>query len=132
LFSVLTVGDKNYRLSLLATNKFFFDDAKNPAQRVAKIIGKRIVNGGVVQYSLHDGSTIISKNAMAVNDSIYLDTSQKMLKHVALETGATVFITSGRYVGLSGKITGRKDTQKIIVQIDDKEATLPASNVVAQ
>jgi small subunit ribosomal protein S4e len=132
LFSSLTVGDKSYRLSLLATNKFFFDDAKDASKRVCKIIGKRLVNGGQVQYSLHDGSSIVGKADMAVNDSVYLDNSQKMLKHVALDTGATVFITSGRYVGLTGKVTGRKDSTKVIVKIDEQEATLPASNVVAQ
>lgn len=131
LFSILTVGDKSYRLSILPTNKFTFEETKETSQRLCKVTGKRLVNGGKTQLTLHDGSSVIAKNDIAVDDSLYLDNSQKIVKHVALKSGVTAFIMSGRYVGKQGKISAVAD-KTVTIKVDDKEVTLPSSNVVAQ
>lgn len=132
LFGVLSVGDKNYRLSLLPTNKFFFEETKDATKRVSKIIGKRLVDGGKVQINLYDGTSVIGKSEMKVGDSLYVDNSQKIVKHVSLSAGAEVFIIAGKYTGISGKAKA-VDAGKVVITLEDKrEVTLPAYNVVAQ
>ena len=131
LFGVLNVGDKHYRLSLLPTNKFFFEEVKEGNKRLTKIIRKSLVYGGKVQVGLSDGSAVIGKAEMKINDSIYLDNSQKVIQHVPLKSGSNIFVIAGRYSGNSGKVVSYENG-KVKVQVKDKEATLPASNVIAQ
>lgn len=131
LFNILTVGDKSYRLSILPTNKFAFEETKETKSRLCKIIGKRLVNKGKQQLSLHDGSSVIGKSEMKVDDTLYLDDSQKIVKHVALKSGVSAFIVAGRYVGKQGKVSN-VEGKKVTVKVDDMEVTLPSSNVYAQ
>ena len=125
------MGDKSYRLSILPTNKFFFEETKDTDKRMCKVIGKRLFNGGKIQASLHDGSSVIVKNDIAVDDTLYLDNAQKIVKHVALKAGVTAFVISGRYVGKQGKVSA-VENKKVTLKVDDKEVTLPSSNVIAQ
>ncbi len=131
IFSILTVGDKNYRLSLLPTNKFFFEETKEAEKRACKVIGKRLVNSGKIQLSLHDGSSVIGKADMNVGDTLYLNSEQKIVKHVPLDAGVQVFVIQGRYVGKSGKIIEVKG-KTLSIKIEDKEVTLPSDGVIAQ
>lgn len=103
LFNILE-ADKSYVLSLSTTGKFFFEETKDNKIRLCKITGKTLVKDGKVQYHLHDGSNVISKDKLAIGDSVYLDMSGKIVKHKSLDKGSQAFIISGKYTGMSGKV----------------------------
>lgn len=99
LFNLLE-ADKVYRLSILPTNKFFFEEVKEKDTRLVKVINKKLVKGGNIQISLHDGTNIISKEkSIKVGDSLYLDANNKIKKHLPLEKGKKVFLIGGKFIG---------------------------------
>lgn len=128
LFSIFE-ADKIYRLTLLPTGKFSFEETKNK-ERLCKIIGKTILPGNKVQLNLHDGSNVISKEKVAVEDSLYLDFSGKIKSSAVLEKGKKAFIIAGKYIGQEGKIESVED-KKVSIKFDSVSTELPAREVVA-
>src|SRR3989344_9276406 len=118
LFNILE-ADKSYRLNLLPTGKFFFEESKDK-ERLCKIIGKKLLSYGI-QYNMHDGSNIISKDKLAVGDSVYLDFSGKVKSHVALGKGKEFLVISGKYSGSKGKIDSVSEDKRVLVKLSDKE-----------
>ena len=103
LFNILEAG-KSYTLTLLPTKRFTFKETPIKEGRLCKVVNKRLVSNGKIQFNLHDGSNIITKEKIKIGDSIYLDLSGKILKHIPLEKGKKVLIYKGKYMGLYGKI----------------------------
>ncbi len=123
-------ADKVYRLSLLPTGKFTFVETKEKDVRLCKIIGKTLTKGNTIQTHLHDGTNIVSKEAFAIGDSVYLDKDNKVKKHVALGKGKEGFVISGKYAGAQGtisSITGKK----ITVSLKEGNAMLDEAAVIA-
>lgn len=131
IFNILTIGDKHYTLSITKTNKFFFEETKDANKRLCKITSKRLVSGGKIQYGLHDGAAIIGKNDLQINDSLYLDDSQKVVRHIPFKEGSSVFVFAGRYVGLPGKVISTNGRISKI-KIEKQEVSLPNSNLIVQ
>jgi small subunit ribosomal protein S4e len=130
LFNVFEAGEL-YVLKILPTRKFFFEKDNNKSVRLCKVMGKTILPKGAVQLNLHDGSNLISKEKISMGDSVYLDFSGKMKKHVALEKGSKAFVMSGKYTGQSGTIESMNG-KKVMIKLKDKEAELPSFEVIAQ
>lgn len=130
IFNLFEAG-KVYVLSLLPTGKFVFEEASNSKTRLCKVINKKLIKNSQVQLNLHDGTNILTKEKIKVGDSVYLDLEGKMGKHVPLEKGKDAFIISGKYLGLSGKISSVKEN-KVLVKLKEKEVELPSGNVVAK
>lgn len=127
LFNIFK-ADKEYILKLSPTRKFFFEETKDSKERLCKVIGKKLLSEGRVQLNLHDGTNIIGDNKVKVGDSIYLDSSNKMKKHVAPEKGKEVFVASGRYEGQDGKIVEVKD-KNILIKFKEGSSALRLENV---
>ena len=77
---------------------------------------------------MHDGSNIISKDKLAIGDSVYLDMSGKLVKHKSLDKGASVLIISGKYSGTNGKIDSMVDN-KVSISFNGGKAVLEKSAV---
>ena len=105
LFNVLD-AEKKYKLTILPTGKFALEETKEKNDRLCKVVNRRLLGKGEIQLNLHDGTNLVSKDKINVGDSLYLDFSGKVKKHLKLEKGADAFIISGRYVGTIGKIEG--------------------------
>ncbi len=129
LFHILE-ADKAYQLSLSPAGRFIFVETK-AKDRLAKILGRSLISGGKIQIHLHDGTNIIGKKEHAVQDSLYLDISNKPVKHVAFGKGSKVFATAGKYIGQEGKIVSY-EAGVCTVQFPEIKATIPARMVVAQ
>ncbi|MDO8563727.1 MAG: hypothetical protein Q7R87_01840 [Nanoarchaeota archaeon] len=127
LFNILE-ADKNYLLSLSPTGKFHFEESKESKTRLCKITGKNLIKSGKIQFNLHDGSNIISKDKLAIGDSVYLDMSGKLVKHKSLDNGASVLIISGKYSGTNGKIDSMADN-KVSISFNGGKAVLEKSAV---
>lgn len=123
-------ADKSYVLTLLPTNKFAFEDSKEKDIRLCKVINKRLISKGLFQLNLHDGSNVLTKDKISVGDSVYLDFAGKIKKHVSLEKGKEVFIISGKYTGLKGKVEA-EDHKKITVKFKEASAVLDNSSMIA-
>lgn len=101
-------ADKPYRLSLLPTKKFTFEEVKSKdvskELRLVKVTNKRLVRGGKIQLNLHDGSNILTSDNVSVNDSLYLDSEGKIRKHIKLEKGKEAMVIAGKHAGKAGTI----------------------------
>ena len=122
LFYIFQAG-KDYVLKLSPTRKFFLEETKDGKERLCKVIGKRLVADNKVQINLHDGTNVIGDSKIKVGDSVYLDFSSKIKRHVSPEKGKEVFITGGRYEGQSGKIVDIKD-KKLSIKFKEGSAVL--------
>ena len=122
-------ADKAYVLKLSQTRKFFFEETKDSKERLCKIIGKRLVSGNKIQLNLHDGTNLLWDKKANVGDSVYLDLSGKIKKHISPEKGREVFIISGRYEGQHGKIVNIQD-RKISVKFKENSSVLGLGNLI--
>lgn len=129
LFHLLQ-AEKTYQLSLLPSGRFTFVEHKGK-ERLAKIMSRTLVAGKKLQLNLHDGTNVIGKSDMHVGDSLYLDSKNKIMKHVQLGKGSTVFIMSGSYTGQTGKLTARAGNQ-ITVQLPAGTNIITQAQAVAQ
>ena len=132
LFNLLE-ADKSYFLTLLPTKKFSLSPSKTSDTTLCKITNKKILSKDKIQLNCHDGTNLISKDKISVGDSVHIDFSGKIKKHIILEKGKSIFIMSGKYVGLEGKIESKKG-KKIEINIDKKEipTTLNEYQIIAK
>lgn len=128
LFNVLEAG-KTYVLKLSPTRKYFLEETKDGKERLCKVVGKKLVSGNKVQLNLHDGTNLLGDNKIKIGDSLYLDFSCKIKKHVSLEKGKEVFVTAGRYEGQSGKVSDVQD-KKVIVKFKEGSSTLDIESII--
>ncbi|MCH7568254.1 MAG: hypothetical protein IIA87_02430 [Nanoarchaeota archaeon] len=129
LFNVLEIG-KKYRLTILPTGKFSFEEIKDSV-RLCKIINKKILRGKKIQLNFHDGTNILSNENINIGDSIELDFDGKIRKVISFEKGKNSFVISGRSVGLIGVVKGL-GSRKVIIKFkdSDKEVELDKSHVI--
>lgn len=131
LFNIFEAG-KTYTLTLLPTGKFFFEEAKDPAIRLCKIINKTLIKKNKIQLNLHDGSNVISDEKVSIGDSLFLDSQGKIKKHLLLQKEKPILIISGKYIGLKGKILSL-DGKTITLHLSNKEkpVQLNQSQIIA-
>lgn len=73
--------------------------------KICKITGKTVVNGGKIQYNLHDGRNIISDRNYGTKDSLVISLpEQKVVEHLKFEEGSLGLITTGKNAGTVAKI----------------------------
>lgn len=109
LFDTITIvpEKKSYRLELNETGKFVVHEIKEAesGKKVAKIVDKKILNGGKVQLNMNDGSNFISDLKCNVNDSIVIDFKKKKAeKCLPMHEKAKVFVFDGKHTGKRGTI----------------------------
>lgn len=117
-------ADKTYRLSLLSTGRFVFKELTKPEDFLHKVIGKKTVKKGRTQLNLHDGTNLITKEKIAIGDSLYLNAKGKITSHIPLEKGREVFITAGKHLGTIGKIRERNNNRVNVELQGGRTATL--------
>ena len=127
LFNILE-ADKRYSLGLLPTGRFIFEPTK-ASTRLCKIIGKKILNHGVQQYNLHDGTNFVSKDKYVVGDSIEVDLENKVKKVHKMEKGKEIFVFDGRSAGKKG-IIHQMEGKKLEVKFENRSVTLNSSHVM--
>lgn len=127
LFNLLQ-ADKTYVLKLSPTRKFFLEETKEVKERICKVIGKKLLPKKKIQINLHDGTNMIGDNKIKIGDSLYIDFSGKIKKHISPGKGGEVFIIAGKYEGQDGKITEVQD-KKISIKFKDNSAVLNLENI---
>jgi len=128
LFNIFEAG-KTYILKLSPTRKFFFEETKDSKERLCKVIGKKVLSGKKVQINLHDGTNVFGDNKINTGDSVYLDLSNKIKRHISPEKGKEVFVISGRYEGQHGKIADVQN-KKMLIKFKENSSTLDLKNLI--
>lgn len=123
-------ADKHYYLSLSPIGKIILVPSKDK-NRICKVVGKKILKGGKVQFNLHDGSNVLSKENISINDTLLLAPEGKIKDKVSFTKGKKAVITSGKHAGSSGKIEDIMDNQvKILFDNKEGSAIVDSSRVV--
>lgn len=120
LFNLLEAG-KTYRLNLLPTKKFSLEETKEKDQRLCKVIGRKLLSKGQIQLNLHDGTNIITKDKISVGDTVYIDLSNKIKKHISLDKATNILVYKGSYAGRKAKIESIKN-KMVKIKVEGKEA----------
>ena len=131
LFNLLEAG-KTYVLKLSPVRKFFLEETKEKDERLCKVIGKTLLKNKKIQLNLHDGTNLIGDSKIKIGDSLYLDLSGKIKKHVSLEKGGEAFIFSGKYAGQSGKVVDVQDKTATIKFKEGSSTILPIKILIIQ
>lgn len=125
--SIPKIG-KSYRV-ILTKKGLGLVEVKDDKLKICKIVGKRLVKGGKIQISLHDGRNLLpDENKYKTGDSVLIELPhQKLIDHLKLEKGNLVLILSGKNrgeVGVIKKIIERRfmtERGKVICKVKDKE-----------
>ncbi len=129
LFNIFE-ADKKYKLVLTENGRFDFVETKDN-ERLCKIIGKKIVNGGKTQLNLHDGTNVISDKDYQIGDSVYLSFDGKITKSLKMEKGKECLIIKGKYLGKTAKINS-VEGQFVEVTFNDTKTKLNKRGVIVQ
>ena len=132
VFDVITLGNggKNYRLDIV-NGKFKLKEvsAAESTKKIAKIVGKRTLEGKKVQMNLDDGQNFLVKDKFAVGDSAVISFKEnKVEKVLALKEGANIEVIGGKHIGETGKVVGFKKLAKgkmILTKLKHGEVELP-------
>ncbi len=126
--------NENFRLIINENNKYSLKKISNEESKIkpCKIINKTIIKKGKIQLNLYDGRNIIvDKNDYKVGDTILLDLDKnKIVDHLKLAKGSTIYILDGKYIGYIGKLqdvvieSGMKANKIIFTKDKDKFETL--------
>ncbi|MCX6694930.1 MAG: 30S ribosomal protein S4e [Candidatus Altiarchaeota archaeon] len=92
-------------------------------KKLCRIVDKKVVNGGKVQYNLHDGSNVLSDKKFKVGDTLVLELpSMKITESIEYAKGCTVVIVNGRHTGAAGtidEITEGTKSRKSLTKVGD-------------
>jgi len=116
LFDVLAIPEvkKYYRVTLDTKGRLVLKeiDEKESTIKVSKIVGKKLIAKGKMQFNLHDGKNIIADKEAKVGDSFVLTLPKLEIKEVLpLKEGMNVFLARGKHSGGKGvlkKIAGHE------------------------
>jgi small subunit ribosomal protein S4e len=118
-----------YLVLLDENNHFILKKIKKEqaGQKVSKITGRTCIKGGKTQVGFYDGTTLLLESKKddqySIGDSIVFNLeTRKPVKHLKLEKGAVVYLTSGKHVGKKGIVDSiiRKGMHKDLIVIDIK------------
>ena len=123
-------ADKRYRLVITSAGRFSLE-ATTAKTRVAKVIGKTMLRGKMLQVNFHDGTNVLTKDKVEVGSSAELDLSNKVVRWIALGKGAHVFVRSGRSLGQSGKVKSIEG-KSIHIELGGRVVVLDSDHVIAQ
>jgi small subunit ribosomal protein S4e len=106
-------------------------------QKLVKVTKKITIRGNKLQYSFHDGKTLISDQKLLVGDSCLLQIPDtKINKHIKFVKDCMVLVTRGENAGSIGKVDDIKDgifslPKRALISFSDRSIELPVELVMA-
>ena len=98
--------DKQFILLYDKTGKFMLHpiNKEESENKLVRIIKKTLLKKGKLQLNFHDGTNLlVEKDNYKLGDSVILN-KNKIKKHLKLEKGALVYLTSGKHKGRAGTL----------------------------
>jgi len=113
-----------FRVSINTKNKLVAlkINEKESSLKVSKILKKTTLKKGKIQLNTLDGRSILVDDAskFAVGDSLVLNLpDQKIVDHLPLAIGATIFLEAGRHVGIIGEVVAFENSVVVVKAGDD-------------
>ena len=106
LMSVISIPLRKEHFRAVVNKKGRFEFVKIPTteskKKLCKIVGKKIIKGGITQLQFHDGRTLIAEgsNGYKISDTLILELpSQKILGHIPLKRGSLALVMHGHNIG---------------------------------
>ncbi|MFP4118856.1 MAG: 30S ribosomal protein S4e [Candidatus Woesearchaeota archaeon] len=120
----LPKAKEHYRILVNKRNKLYAVkiSEKESSQKIARVINKTTLKGGIMQLNTFDGRCVRVDDASryAVGDSLILSLpDQKISDFLPLKKNATILLTRGSHVGEIGTIEDIEDSV-VTVKTDDK------------
>ena len=106
-------------------------------QKLVKVTNKKTIKENKIQYSFHDGKTLISDQKLMVGDSCLLQIPDtKISNHIKFAKGCMVLVTRGENAGNIGKVDDIKDgifslPKRVLISFSDRSVELPVQLVMA-
>ncbi|OYT56447.1 MAG: 30S ribosomal protein S4e [Candidatus Aenigmarchaeota archaeon ex4484_14] len=105
-------------------------------RRLVKIVRKKIVKKGRIQLGFHTGETmLVDDNSLKPGDVIILTTKDKKISDVLkFEVGNTAMVTTGRNIGVVGKIKEiiierSSRPNRVVLDIEGRDVDVPMDYV---
>ena len=104
--------------------------------KLTKIKRKSIVRGNKIQYTFHDGKTIISEQVLKVGDTCLISLPDlKIMEHFPLSAGSMAIIIRGENSGKVGQIESIKQgtfslPKRISISIENRSLEIPLDMVM--
>jgi len=96
-------------------------DANENSLKICKIVGKTALKGGKVQYNLHDGKNLLTKEKAKVGDTLLIGLPKLEVKKILpLKIGVKVFLTKGKHAGSVGTLKEIRG-KEAIYSVDGKD-----------
>ncbi len=115
---ILEIEGIKYRIDL-DEHGYFILKNQTDLKKLLKVIGKNKVKGGKLQYTFHDGRTLLSEdNSIKVGDSVIFDLENKKIVNIISQNNATeCIVLRGKHRGFRGKIKQVLDIGKKVADI---------------
>jgi len=117
LFDNLSLKDKNFKL-IYKNKKFDVIEisGKEAEEKIAKIIGKKILKGNKIQVNLNDGKNYLLNEKVKVGDSAIINLKENKISEVLpFKKGCKIMFIAGKHVGEVGEVEAIDEKKKIIV-----------------
>jgi small subunit ribosomal protein S4e len=106
------------------------------AIKLVKIKTKNIVKGNKIQYTFHDGKTILSDSVYSVGDTCLIKLPElEIIQHLKLETDCLGILTRGDNAGKIGKIQEIKDgtfslPKRAVILVESRILEIPIDAII--
>ena len=106
-------------------------------QKLVKVTNKITAKENKIQYSFHDGKTLISDRKLMVGDSCLIEVPDtKITNYIKFAKGCIVLVTRGENAGNIGKVEDIKDgifslPKRVLISLSDRSVELPVELVMA-
>mgnify|MGYP001581406078 FL=1 len=125
LFDVISISclNKNYKVTFSEKGKFALEEIKDAetANKICKIIGKKMLNGKKIQINFNDGRNLISKEAVKIGDSAVINFKEKKIEKILpVKEKSKIIVIKGKHLGEIGEIA-KVDGNKLIIKDKTKE-----------
>jgi small subunit ribosomal protein S4e len=106
------------------------------AIKLVKIKTKNIVKGNKIQYTFHDGKTILSDSVYSVGDTCLIKLPElEIIQHLKLETDCLAILTRGDNAGKIGKIQEIKDgtfslPKRAVILVESRILEIPIDAII--
>jgi small subunit ribosomal protein S4e len=137
LFDVVKIipFKKNYRMELNEKGKFKVEEIseKDSGQKIAKVVGKKVLKGKISQINLLDGRNFISDIKCSTGDSVLVNFKDKKIeKCIPLKEKAKVIVFAGKHSGKTGEIEEmNKDKKMALINSGNEKINVLLNQLMA-
>ncbi len=131
LFDVLSLDNRHFRL-IFQNRKFALVEIKSKyEEKIAKIIGKKILNKGLVQANLSDGRNYLIKEKFKVGDSATVDFKENKIKQILpFKENCNILFITGKHLGKIGKVENIDKKTGVLVRINEEKLNAKSENLI--